>query len=239
MAPRFPLLPLVGALFSICVNTTAYADPIVVTSGKAVVAWDDPSYFTISGDEGFTLAGLFVRVPSSPQQLCFAGCAPGTRVDFSGVFGGPQDGSLGVATAATVDGITYSTFPPNVDLTGSLVFDAPTVVLPALTARDHATLTAPFMFHGHVAGFARSEPDSALFEIDLIGSGTAEVHFVTSGMLYAQPEVVYAFAPASPVPEPASALFLATGMAALGVRRYAGRYAGRMALRAPSARSCH
>ena len=145
MASRFLLLALAGPLFgSICVSTPASGEPVTVTSGQLVVAWDDPSYFTMSG-EGFMVAGLFVPVQFSPQQLCFAGCAPGTSVGFSALFGS-QSGSLGSATAATVDGINYLTFPPGVDLRGALVVDAPTVVLPAISTSDHATLTAPFMF---------------------------------------------------------------------------------------------
>ena len=65
MASRFLLLALAGPLFSIiCISTPASADPVTVTSGQLVVAWDDPSYFTMSG-EGFMVAGLFV-----PVQFC-------------------------------------------------------------------------------------------------------------------------------------------------------------------------
>jgi hypothetical protein len=218
MASRFLLLALAGPLFSIiCISTPASADPVTVTSGQLVVAWDDPSYFTMSG-EGFMVAGLFVPVQFSPQQLCFAGCAPGTTVDFSALFGSPS-GSLGVATAATVDGVTYTAIPPNLNLMGALVVDAPTIVLPGVSASDHATVTAPFMFHGHVAGFDRSAPASPLFTLDLAGSGTAELTFTTSTMRYTQPEVAYVFSAASPVPEPASAVLLVTGIAALGGRK--------------------
>jgi hypothetical protein len=218
MASRFLLMSLAGTLFSsICVTTPAAADPLTVTSGQLVAAWDDPSYFIVSG-EGFMVSGLFVPVQFSPQQLCFTGCAPGTSVDFSALFGS-SSGSLGVATAATVDGVTYAVTPPIVNLVGALVVDAPTIVLPTVTAFDHATITAPFLFHGHVAAFDRSAPASALFALDLAGSGTVELTFTTSTMRYTQPEVAYVFSAASPVPEPASAVLLVTGLAALGGRK--------------------
>ena len=51
------------------------------------------------------------------------------------------------------------------------------------------------------------------------GSGTAELTFTTSTMRYTQPEVAYVFSAASPVPEPASAVLVVTGIAALGGRK--------------------
>jgi hypothetical protein len=226
MTPRFPFLTLASVVFStFCFVETAQADLISVTSGKAVVAWDDPSYFTFSGAGGFMLAGLFPHVSSSPQQICFAGCAPGTSVNFSAVFGGPEFGSLGIATAATIDGITYSAAPPTVDLTGILVFDAPTIVLPPISAMPGTTLIAPFTFHGQVAGFERGELDAPRFEVNLSGHGTVELHFSTAGMQYTQPEVTYSFAAAEPVPEPASFTLFATALAMLQIATHRARFA--------------
>jgi hypothetical protein len=239
MAPRFALLPLIGALLGICVHTAAYADPILVSSGQVYLRWGGPTSFNMSGAR-LELGGLFLPLRTSPQQLCFTGCAPGTHVDFSALIGEPSESLpgrnyiAGSTLAATVDGITYPEL--NVALTGTLVFDAPTVVLPPSTPLGPVTITAPFMFHSQVTGFALGENDSPLFAVDLIGSGTVEVRFLDdSPMLYAEPEVTYVFAATSPVPEPASAFLLATGMAALAGRRYAPRHAKRVALRVGSA----
>ena len=155
MVRRCQLFPTACIIFSICVAAPARADVIIVTAGEAVVAWDDPSHFTLFGADGFALGGLFASVPTSPQRICFNGCAPGTSLDFSAVFGGTFSASLGSATLATIHGMERPPFSMN--LTGTLVFDAPTVVLPGAGYDGETPPTAPFVFRGHVAGFDHND----------------------------------------------------------------------------------
>src|SRR5215210_5045478 len=103
MAIRYRVLITALLVFGIS-GSAARADPVTIRSGSFVVAWDDPSSFTISGD-GLVLSGLFVRIPSSPQQACFIGCLPGTTVNLSAVAGGPFELSLGESHIAFLNGV--------------------------------------------------------------------------------------------------------------------------------------
>ena len=193
--------------------TTAIAAPsarearIKVTSGQAVVAWDDPSSFALHGNE-LDLTGLFVRVSESAQDICFRGCTPGTRVDLSAVFGGPLIGSLGQSFTAVVQGVTYAPTDdesnPSLVLAGELHFRAPPVRLPPLSdPNQHQVVfvTAPFAFTGHIAGFAPDAADGSalpLFHVRLVGRGTARLRLVNIGGAWGAPEITYEFeAPAS------------------------------------------
>jgi hypothetical protein len=182
--------------------TGAIADPaagaarIKIDSGHATVAWDDASYFELHGD-GLHLTGLFVSVPESPQEICFNGCAPGTRVDMSAVLGGPFIDSLGgyVATAV-VNGVTYTTGDgsPSLTLGGDMHFRAPSVRLPPVLDRGQIILTAPFAFTGHIAGFASDATDPPVFQVDAVGRGTARLRLISVGDAWRFPEVTYEFA---------------------------------------------
>jgi hypothetical protein len=175
----------------------ARAARIKIDSGRAVVAWDDASFFELQGD-GLHLTGLFVSVPESPQRICFSGCAPGTRVDMNAVLGGPSILSLGgyVATAV-INGITYTTGggDPSLTLGGEMHFRAPPVRLPPLHD-GLLILTAPFAFTGHITGFASDATDgsaSPVFQADVVGRGTARLQLIAVGDAWRFPEVTYDF----------------------------------------------
>jgi hypothetical protein len=208
----------------------AWADPIVVTSGNLNVAWDDPSSFEVVGADGFDVAGLFIFV-RSPQDLCFRGCPPGTRVNMSALAGSGSDiihndFSLGLATRATVNGVDY--VPPaersQVYLSGTLRFDAPDVVLPPFTGQMFETihLAAPFEFQGQVAGFLL---DSLvpLFQVTLNGRGTAILNMGhTNPANYTEPSVIYTFDAPAATPEPTTFVLFGTSLAGWLLRRRLG-----------------
>jgi hypothetical protein len=221
MACRLPILVCAGFLFSISAASSARADTIPVTSGALRVAWDDPSSFVLFGPNGFALSGLFIRIPSSPQDTCFGGCTPGQVINLSSVAGGGSGLTLGQSSTANVNGVEFAT-PDQPDswlgLTGMFQFDSSDVIAPPLPGTfDRIFLTAPFVFQGQVAGFARhdSEAQMPFFQVDLAGRGSARLGLspLEDGT-YRSPQATYTFEDLNPVPEPT-----ATRAAGWGTRR--------------------
>jgi len=211
----------IATLLSLSTAPAVQADPIAVTSGKFVIAWDDPTFFVFDSGAlhvgGTDAAAPFhIQIPDSPQQTCRPSCAPGTVVNMSVTVGGDSTSMpfpLGFSfLPVTVNGTTT---PGSVGYAGTFRFDAAPVVLPPLTGPTSVVdLRVPFLFNGDLTGYSsddlgRSQP---LFHLSLTGQGTARYLADGENGVYVAPEARYEFA-ATPTPEPATLGLLGIGLA--------------------------
>jgi hypothetical protein len=204
------------------------ADPIAITDGFFDIGFGRFAFrtfrFSLSGGQDFAISGQQPDGPSQGtfQPLCTFG--PCTTTSPSGTV---RIVALG---SAAIDGTQYpltQTFGRENDL---FSFSSGTIVIPDATSSSLA-LTAPFTFAGSLDVFAidvfanddGSVHRSHIGIFDLIGQGTATAGLVRTGDHYELRGVTYAFA--SPTPEPASLLLLATGAAML-IRRRSRRNRG-------------
>jgi hypothetical protein len=207
---------------------SAAADPIPIREGGVGFDTGDPPGLRLVGD-GFSLQSLFPTLGAF--QLCTTGCVPGDLITPTTVFGAPTLG-FGLGTGfATVNGTTYGTAiagPNSVVFRGTLAFDAAPVVIPSPPAEGFLRVMSPFALTGSVSGFATFEATDPLFTMDVRGSG------ITTLILERRlddPSGAYFFRAVQydivdPVPEPATLLLCASGLAGLLIRRR--RHTGRV-----------
>jgi hypothetical protein len=232
------------AIVAVCSTSVVprlWAEPIPVTSGRFTVGHDNPTYFEFYGPDGFVLRGIFLHTISSPQDTCRLGCRPGTAVSMSAVAGGerwlspmPSESllpqfTLGWSTGAIIDGTEV--VPVGglaVDspwMTGTFRFDAPTVVVESLEEHNPGNRIVPFVFSGQVRGFARDDLDGRipLFDLALVGQGTAVLQFEGYDFANGTWEEVVAEYTFAPVPEPTTLMLLGSGVIGIAGREWRRR----------------
>jgi hypothetical protein len=198
--------------------STASADPITITSGSFTLSGFARgvyrfTQFSLQGDTGFAVSGTNSDGNTSVIPSCnqFDPCTPGETVSLSESF--LYANAIGTAT---IDGTTY----PLTRTSGSGSFATGTVTIP-LNATDAFSLSAPFTFNALATIFSIDQDGDRVTNTDqgtfsLVGQGTitADVRRFQTGYEFASLRLDFESA-ASPTPEPASVVLLATGAAML------------------------
>jgi hypothetical protein len=207
-------------LVAACCSATATAEPVRIRSGTISLTFDGSLNWQFEGSRFAAARDLHPDLFWETTGLdigCFdeGGCANNERMAFStATF---ENSSLGHGDAL-VNGVAYH----DIDFSGSWSLSSPGAGVPD-GPELFAVLEAPFSFSGSLRG-ARGGQE--LFNVDLIGSGRAQVSITRIGpggwAIDDAAPVDYLFATPSAVPEPASMLLVGTGCAAFAAARRRG-----------------
>ena len=190
--------------------TGAAADPVRIVSGSLSFDTGDPPAFSLLTSSGhlFEAEGFRTGWPAT----CFYQCAPGVAIPISlDNVTQTDDGSM----SFRADGVDL--FPVM-----QLLVSAPSVTLgsdPGTSNGPFVDFERPFTFGGRLTAYA--SPDligTPVFDMTLIGNGTAELTMIRENGRYSFSSLDYTFR-ADPVPEPATLMLFGTGAALLWRRR--------------------
>jgi hypothetical protein len=184
-----------------------HAEPVIITSGGvSAQTWDEMgAHFS---------SPIQLGVLTTHSGLATLSFAPGSRVELSnhiqlsdvelvGLFNGPGAIDFRFTTGRAVQ-------------------------LPSTFAIDpgnpyYETYTQPFTFSGEVVGYDAAR--NVVFTRDLLGRGESDFLFhgvnASDGKRFFLTDTRFRFAPAAPVPEPATILMLLGGVATATARRRA------------------
>ncbi|HKY21450.1 MAG TPA: PEP-CTERM sorting domain-containing protein [Vicinamibacterales bacterium] len=202
----------VGALLALAslfiVPVSASGATIQIASGALVVNSFTHGGLTLASEDGNFEAGVGITMLTSPFSAAIrcAPCEPGTTIDVGGSWNYGD-----VSGIVTLSGVEYPVGAPD-DSALLLNLLSTTIVLPSSPLAP-AIFTVPFIFNGSFAIRERAFP---ITSYDLTGGGLATLTYLPflnfGPPLWRFQSAQFDFSDSTPVPEPASALLLLTGL---------------------------
>ena len=178
----------------------------------------EPSSFQLIGE------GIFLRANSTGFSLPVTFRAGETVI---------VRGSVGTVTLGNnfypLDQTVNGTFYPQSWLFGGLDFVGEPFVAPPAPTGAFRNFSTPFVVNGHLEGYADSNRTAPLFAVTVTGSGVAYAGYrvvnedVWDRLFDGGTTFRFSPASASPTPEPATMVLLASGLVIAGARRFRAR----------------
>lgn len=200
----------------------ANAEPVTITNGFVSVTSNvrDTLSFNFSG-EGLSAHGVDLHAPvaqyMSPCLSSASLCQPGDLISPSALI--QLTAEPGSGSSVTFNGtsvlVTWASHDSFLQFTGA------GVVIPS-SAADQITLTMPFEMVGTLNVHSLNDPGPVIFSTTINGSGIATLTLLRppgNPAGFAITAARYDFNPA-PIPEPATIILLATGLAGIVGKRY-------------------